>query len=244
MRCQYIGCCPKIRNAPSSGIEANPTTSPMIDSTNPAIAKPRSVCRMGSLLICDRATQERTIPGMLNSGPQQKSPRRPRAKPATAIPLVPVVAGAPDQGGGEAAMIGGTAGRNSENDSNGFHPAVPTACVRVCQSARPSMIQRRSCYASTGPHSRPSPPIILYISQCPICAISVLGTLPAPAALPTPSRASGRLPLVCEERRRRRTPRLARSPSRLLSCVSISHRAPIKLQVLENHWNMLISQLG
>src|SRR5439155_26769161 len=62
---------------------------------------------------------------------------------------------------------GGTAGKNEPANS----PRVPSrrqsaelsSRARVCALARPSTIQRRNCSAVTGPYSRPSAPMILYM---------------------------------------------------------------------------------
>src|ERR1035438_6544421 len=70
----------------------------------------------------------------------------------------------PGAGRGGRAWARATA--NSRYSVSGFHCAEPSACARVCAVARPSAIQLRNWSAVTGPYSRPSAPMILYISDC------------------------------------------------------------------------------
>ena len=94
--------------------KANAAISPRIDSPSPVTAMPPPVCCEGWRLICDKPTQEKTIPRMLSNGPQQiqppVNPSRPKMSPATAILFV--AGGAADPAGeadGGAAGTGGDA---------------------------------------------------------------------------------------------------------------------------------------
>src|ERR1039458_9303188 len=69
----------------------------------------------------------------------------------------------PGAGRGGRAWARATA--NSRYSVSGFHCAEPSACARVCAVARPSAIQPRNWSALIGPYSRPSAPMILYISR-------------------------------------------------------------------------------
>src|SRR5213594_1398781 len=65
---------------------------PRSERTNPTMARFRPVCCTGLFLICDSATDEKMIPRILNTRPQQTRPtvmeRMPITSPATAMLFV------------------------------------------------------------------------------------------------------------------------------------------------------------
>src|ERR1041385_4905556 len=65
--------------------------------------------------------------------------------------------------GPPAAVVPTNKSTNSGKAASGLHSALPSACARVCALARPSAIHCRSCSAETGPYSRSSAPMILYM---------------------------------------------------------------------------------
>src|SRR5688572_5575115 len=130
------------------------------------MARFRPICCTGLFLICDNATEEKMIPRILNTRPQQNRPtvmeRIPITSPATAMLFVSGAlparedcangaggtGGAGDTGCG-AAPSGPT---NSGKVDKGFH-GPPSNLANVCPLARPSAIQARTSSAATGPYS-------------------------------------------------------------------------------------------
>src|SRR5438876_7718927 len=82
------------------------------------------------------------------------------------------------------------AAANSGMAPSGFHSALPSTCVLVRVLTRPSEIHSRSCSGVTGPYSRSSPPMILYIKRA--CGQNAKNVkLPKARARLLPERAKG-----------------------------------------------------
>src|SRR5947207_12857999 len=124
------------------------------------MARFRPVCCTGLFLICDNATDEKMIPRILNTRPQQTSPtvmeRIPITSPATAMlflsDALPASEACANGAGGAGCGTAPSEPTNSGKVDKGFH-GPPSNLANVCPLARPSAIQARTSSAATGPYS-------------------------------------------------------------------------------------------